>query len=148
MRWRGRRILSGAVMVTVWTVCAAMALLGTAIHAIRFRLRRAGKRRWGPWIARDEAPSMPKAHVHSLAATRGGPVILESGVGAAASKYNLSPRERQVLELGCAGLSSKEIAARLDCSPRTVEVYWSRAFSKMGVRTRAAVLSVVIRLAQ
>jgi DNA-binding NarL/FixJ family response regulator len=49
----------------------------------------------------------------------------------------LTTREREVSELVAAGLSNKEIAARLFLSVRAVEANLSKAFAKLGVRSRA-----------
>ena len=50
----------------------------------------------------------------------------------------LTPQELQVAELAAAGLSNKEIAARLYMSHRTVGAHLYRAFPKLGVSSRAA----------
>jgi len=44
----------------------------------------------------------------------------------------LSRREREVLELLSAGCSNKEIARRLDISPRTVEIHRGNMMNKLG----------------
>jgi DNA-binding NarL/FixJ family response regulator len=49
----------------------------------------------------------------------------------------LTPAERRVVELAAAGLSNKEIAAQLVVTVNTVEVHLSRAYTKLGVRSRA-----------
>ncbi|HST51727.1 MAG TPA: response regulator transcription factor [Pyrinomonadaceae bacterium] len=49
---------------------------------------------------------------------------------------NLSGREEEVLRLTAWGYANKEIAARLDISVRTVEVYKTRAMEKMGMKNR------------
>ncbi|HEY9532536.1 MAG TPA: response regulator [Burkholderiales bacterium] len=49
----------------------------------------------------------------------------------------LTPREREVLEHAAQGLHAKEIALRLDISPRTVEVHKTRIMEKLGVRNLA-----------
>lgn len=61
-----------------------------------------------------------------------------------ASGPALSPREREVLALVCAGLGNKEIAQRLYVSLRTVENHLAAVYAKLGVasRTEAAVLAV------
>jgi DNA-binding NarL/FixJ family response regulator len=56
---------------------------------------------------------------------------------------SLSPREREIAELVAAGHTNREIAARLYLSEKTVETHLSRAFAKLGVRTRAAVAARV-----
>jgi DNA-binding NarL/FixJ family response regulator len=56
----------------------------------------------------------------------------------------LSPREREVLDLIVAGKSNKEIAAELGISRATVKFHVSVIFSRMGVedRTQAAVAAL------
>jgi len=49
----------------------------------------------------------------------------------------LSNREAEVLRLLAAGLSLKEIGARLDVSPKTVSSFRARVLEKMGLRTNA-----------
>jgi DNA-binding CsgD family transcriptional regulator len=48
----------------------------------------------------------------------------------------LSPREREVAGLAAVGLANKAIAARLYLSVSTVETNLSKAYSKLGVRSR------------
>jgi DNA-binding NarL/FixJ family response regulator len=45
-------------------------------------------------------------------------------------------REREIAELVAAGLANKEIAMRLFVSLSTVEATLSRAYAKLGVRSR------------
>jgi DNA-binding CsgD family transcriptional regulator len=49
----------------------------------------------------------------------------------------LTPTERGVVELAAQGLANKEIAQALYLSVHTVEVHLSRAYAKLGVRSRA-----------
>ncbi|HYC89502.1 MAG TPA: LuxR C-terminal-related transcriptional regulator [Thermoanaerobaculia bacterium] len=46
----------------------------------------------------------------------------------------LSPREREVVEMLLEGRRSKEIALRLDVSEKTIWTHRARAFQKLGVR--------------
>jgi DNA-binding NarL/FixJ family response regulator len=55
----------------------------------------------------------------------------------AAPGGGLTPGEQRVAELAAAGLSNKEIAAQLYLSAGTVEVQLSRAYAKLGIRSRA-----------
>jgi len=48
----------------------------------------------------------------------------------------ITPRELEVLELIAAGLSNKEIAARVYVSENTVKTHSSRVFDKLGARRR------------
>ncbi len=54
----------------------------------------------------------------------------------------LTSRERAVLDLLAGGLQHREIAERLEISPRTVEVYKSRMMEKLQCRTLAEVVRI------
>ncbi len=57
----------------------------------------------------------------------------------------LSPRERTVLELTAAGLSTKAVARRLGISPNTVKFHMQAAFEKLGVASRAEAVMAAMR---
>jgi predicted ATPase/class 3 adenylate cyclase/DNA-binding CsgD family transcriptional regulator len=48
----------------------------------------------------------------------------------------LTPAEREVVRLVCAGLANKDIAARLFVSPRTVQTHLTRIYRKLDVTSR------------
>lgn len=50
-----------------------------------------------------------------------------------AESFNLTPREKQVLEMMSDGFSSKYIAEELCISPRTVEVHTRHLHEKLGL---------------
>lgn len=56
--------------------------------------------------------------------------------GSAPSDKELSGREEEVLRLLAWGYAHKKIAARLDVSVKTVEVYKTRAMEKLGMTNR------------
>ena len=56
----------------------------------------------------------------------------------------LSPRELEVLTLVARGLSSKEAAEQLQISPATVDTYRRRIATKLGSRSRAAIVSYAL----
>ena len=58
----------------------------------------------------------------------------------------LSPREREVLQLLAEGKSMKEVAALLDISPRTVEFHKYRIMELLRVRTNAELVQQAIKL--
>jgi two-component system, LuxR family, response regulator FixJ len=58
----------------------------------------------------------------------------------------LSQRQRQVMDLVAKGLSNKEIALRLDISPRTVENYRAWVMEKMGATNLADLVRMVVLL--
>lgn len=59
----------------------------------------------------------------------------------------LTVREHQVLQSIVNGCSNKETARSLSLSPRTVEVYRSRAMEKLGLKNAVEVTWVIASLA-
>ncbi|GLQ22496.1 transcriptional regulatory protein FixJ [Algimonas ampicilliniresistens] len=68
---------------------------------------------------------------------------LENKVDLQVRMEQLTPRERDVARLICAGLLNKQIAHELGISVRTVETHRGNLMSKMGVRTVAALVSIL-----
>lgn len=56
----------------------------------------------------------------------------------------LTPREREVLELISNGQSNKEAGRELGISPRTVEVHRARVMDKLGARNTADLMRIVL----
>jgi DNA-binding NarL/FixJ family response regulator len=57
----------------------------------------------------------------------------------------LSPREREILQLVAEGKTSQEIAERLSISPKTVDTYRSRLMHKIGVEDMAGLIKFAIQ---
>lgn len=57
----------------------------------------------------------------------------------------LSPREAEVLRLLATGLTNREIADRLGLSPRSVQKHLEHVYRKLGVRTRTAAATALVR---
>jgi DNA-binding NarL/FixJ family response regulator len=64
----------------------------------------------------------------------------------AAPRQQLTPREREVLELVAGGFTNAEIAAELRLSPNTVKEHASTVFRKLGARNRADAVQRAQRL--
>ena len=77
-------------------------------------------------------------------------LILErssSGIMAVAQigqEFELTHREKETVELLVQGLTSKEIATRMQISPNTVKAFLRIVMVKMGVSTRSGILGKVI----
>jgi NarL family two-component system response regulator YdfI len=52
----------------------------------------------------------------------------------------LTDRELEVIQLIADGLTTKDMAARLNIGDRTVEFYVSNIYDKLGVNTRASIV--------
>jgi DNA-binding NarL/FixJ family response regulator len=63
-----------------------------------------------------------------------------------AREQRLSKREKQVLALVAAGLTSREIAEELDISARTVEAHRARISDKLGIRTVAGLTRYALKM--
>ena len=77
-------------------------------------------------------------------ATPGG--RLPGGDVLAQSAAQLTPREREVMDLVVSGLANKAIATRLRIALRTVEIHRSRVMEKMGARHLSELVRMAIRL--
>jgi DNA-binding CsgD family transcriptional regulator len=58
----------------------------------------------------------------------------------------LTPGERQVAELVASGMATRNVAAALFISPKTVEVHLTRIYRKLGVRTRTELVRRIDQL--
>ncbi len=57
----------------------------------------------------------------------------------------LTPRERQVLRLLAAGISTRETAQRLTISPKTVETHRVRIYAKLGCKSAVELTRIAVR---
>ncbi len=103
--------------------------------------------------------SAPEELVRAIASVHAGKPFFPAAVSAALlgevvegkgilpSQYSaaLTPREREVLILVAGGLSSKEIARRMNIGTRTVETHRERIGSKLGLRGAAAFTRYAIK---
>lgn len=61
---------------------------------------------------------------------------------------DLTPTELSVARLAARGLTNREVAAELYISPKTVEANLSRAYAKLGIRSRAELGAVMAERAR
>lgn len=57
----------------------------------------------------------------------------------------LTPRQREVMKLVVAGLTTKDIAAQLGLSDRTAEAHRHQVFRRMGVESLAELVTLAVR---
>lgn len=141
--------LNGIELVRRLTAqCPSIKLLALTVHEDRAYIQpllEAGAR--GYLLKRSAAEDL----VRAIRAVAEGGLYLDPAVagkavdaagtpGAKSNGEELSEREREVLQLTARGYSNKEIAGRLDVSPKTVETYKARASEKVGARTRAEIV--------
>jgi len=65
------------------------------------------------------------------------------GVPAAARRFRLTEREHQTVTLLMDGLTSKEIAVRMNVTPNTVKTFVRLIMSKMAVSTRSGIVGKI-----
>jgi DNA-binding CsgD family transcriptional regulator len=71
-------------------------------------------------------------------------LVLETALARAEARWQLTPRQRQVLELVVRGLTNDTIAAELGLSARAVELHVSALLARTGVGSRAAIVATVL----
>ena len=132
----------------------AMKVVVVTMHAGREYVARAMKGGADAYLLKDSAVQDLVAAVEAVLAGRSyfSPSIqalmaelLRGEVPAAARGTTLTDREREVLAWLARGLSSKEVAQRLDISVRTVETHRANLMHKLGVKSVALLIQVAIR---
>ena len=84
-------------------------------------------------------PSEPMSYVVLLERLSHGPEGLTSLIG----HFGLTPRELQTVSLLIEGLTSKQIASRMNISPNTVKAFLRIVMFKMDVATRSGIVGKV-----
>jgi DNA-binding NarL/FixJ family response regulator len=73
--------------------------------------------------------------------------VEQQSAGPAARAGSLTRRQIEVLERVAMGATNAAIAESLGISPRTVQTHLLRTFEKLGTRSRAAAVAVLLRQA-
>lgn len=106
----------------------------------------------GGYVVKEDAARELIDAVH--AAARGdvylspriaGSVVQALRRGPSSKTPSLTPRERDVVRLLSQGLTSKEIASKLDLSPKTVDGHRATIMDKLGIRSVAGLVKYAIR---
>lgn len=129
------------------TLCPEIKVLTLTRHAAGAYLRKLLKAGASGYLLKKSAPGELVLAIRAVAAgniyldpAMAGRVISDvfgrHAAGGAPADKDLSGREEEVLRLIAWGYAHKEIAARLDISVKTVEVYKTRAMEKMGMTNR------------
>ncbi len=103
----------------------------------------------------QSAPAWPLMHdglvVRRLSSAGTTVLVLGPAGGtpapAALRELGLTPREAEVLTHISMGISTKETAARLQISPRTVDKHVERSLAKLGVDSRLAAANLINQIA-
>jgi DNA-binding NarL/FixJ family response regulator len=129
------------------TLSPEIKILTLTRHADDAYLRKLLKAGASGYLLKKSAPGELVRAIRAVAAgdiyldpAMAGRVISDAfgrrAAGGATPDKDLSGREEEVLRLLAWGYAHKEIAARLDVSVKTVEVYKARAMEKMGMKNR------------
>ncbi|HXC47194.1 MAG TPA: helix-turn-helix transcriptional regulator, partial [Candidatus Sulfotelmatobacter sp.] len=87
----------------------------------------------GIWLGLSLTRKKPVTIIKEVSAPPSEPFVLDE---ARLAQLAITPRELEILGLIAAGLSNREIAARLFVSENTVKTHSSRLFDKLGARRR------------
>jgi DNA-binding CsgD family transcriptional regulator len=109
------------------------------------RVRRRAKQRGAAREALDAALARFEAIGAPLWAERARAELGRVG-GRRASPDELTPSERQIAELVARGRTNREVAAELFVTVHTVEKALTRAYRKLGVRSRAELAGTLAEL--
>ncbi len=108
---------------------------------------------YGERLRRIRATSRSRRHLNAALATfrrlGAGPWVARAASeleatgrtkprGDVTGPWSLTPQEREVTLLAASGMTNKEIAYRLDISPRTVGAHLRQVFPKLGIGSRSA----------
>lgn len=125
----------------VYANSAGRAHLGSVSHSLAEAIQRHGQGEPPPPGTSITSLQVRGLSPHYLVVDRSAEAQANSRVHVLASRWGLTAREAEVLELIVQGTSNKGIAARLGCAERTVEVHVTHLLSKAQVESRSALIA-------
>jgi len=143
-----------AVLRRARTLAPALKVLVLSMHADREYVSRAVREGADGYLLKDSAVDDLMAAIQAVREGRAyySPQIqrqltdlVRGGAPAAGPLAPLTEREREVLQRIAEGHSTKEIAARLEISARTVETHRANLMRKLDVRSLAQLVRLAIR---
>jgi DNA-binding CsgD family transcriptional regulator len=93
----------------------------------------------GIWLGWTLTRKKPAVIIKEVPAPAASPFAVDE---ARVSELGITPRELEILGLIAAGLSTREMAARLFVSENTVKTHSSRLFEKLGARRRTQAVQI------
>ena len=129
-------------------------VLVLTMHAGSEHVARAVREGADGYLLKDSAVQELEAAIEAVMAGRSyySPTVQEqlshlvrAGSALARPLDQLTDRERHILKLVARGLSTKEIASRLDISPRTVDTHRANLMRKLGLKSVALLTQFALR---
>jgi DNA-binding CsgD family transcriptional regulator len=126
---------------TVQAIATRARLLGRGDDPLGLAARARVRTRTGTWLLLYGTPLSGGEDGRVAVIVQPAPITEVAPLVALA--YGLSERERQVTRLCMSGMSTKQMARRLDVSPYTVQDHLKAIFRKTGARTRGELVGQV-----
>jgi DNA-binding CsgD family transcriptional regulator len=98
-----------------------------------------GSRKSGP--AHTNGSSSPEGLLIVMLERKANEVVMVAEI---AERFGLTAREQQTVQFLLEGLTSKEIAQRMEISPNTVKAFIRLVMVKMGVSTRSGIIGKIV----
>jgi DNA-binding CsgD family transcriptional regulator len=134
-------LAAGEMPIEVQAVAGRLRRLDpSAVGVPRLRvLTRAG--RWvtlhASWLSSDDVHANVAVIIEASTPAEVAPLVMVA--------YGLTAQERAITELVCQGLSTREIARRLQITVNTVQDHLKPVFEKTGVRSRRELVATILR---